>query len=88
MTLAKPTIGMAVAVVLAGCQGLPPEFSSPRAAYNGAIPTVVATPADDALECLSNTPNVRNSGRVFSVHVISDLTQKIEVEETGGFCAS
>lgn len=85
MTLAKPTIGMAVAVVLAGCQGLPPEFSSPRAAYNGAIPTVVATPADDALECLSNTPNVRNSGRVFSVHVISDLTQKIEVEETGGF---
>jgi len=73
-------------LVLAGCQSaLPIPFSAPTPQFNGTIPVVTATPADAALECLSNSSAVRNSNRVFSVHIISDLTQKIEVDETGGY---
>lgn len=78
--------GLVASLILAGCQtGLPIPFSAPARQFSGTIPIVTATPADAALECLSSSSVVRNSGRVFSVHVISDLTQKIDVDEAGGY---
>ncbi|WGH78133.1 CsgG/HfaB family protein [Jannaschia ovalis] len=78
---------LACALGLSGCGQLtlPPQFGVPFATYNGTIPVVTATPADAALECLSQTPQVQRSGRIFAVHQITDLTQKIEVDEVGGF---
>lgn len=81
----KATSGALIVAALMGCESLPPQMSAARPVYNGAIPTVVATPADAALQCLSNTSAVRNSGRVFSVHLISDMTQKIEIDAAGAF---
>ncbi|MEX3313500.1 CsgG/HfaB family protein [Sulfitobacter sp. PS-8MA] len=81
----KSAVSLFALSALIGCAGLPPELSAPRPQYNGAIPTVVATPADAALACLARSPSVRGSRRMFSVHNISDLTQKIEVEATGPF---
>jgi curli biogenesis system outer membrane secretion channel CsgG len=81
----KYLLGAVTAVSLTACSGYPPQFSQPEAPFNGAIPIVVATPADAALECLSNSSAVRNSSRVFSVHIITDLTQKFEVDEAGPF---
>ncbi len=51
----------------------------------GALPVVSDTPADAALACLSETPEVRNSRAVFAVHIISDLTQRVSVDEVGAY---
>lgn len=74
-----------VVAALMGCESLPPQLSAPQPVYNGAIPTVVDTPADIALQCLARSSAVQNSDRVFSVHLISDLTQKIEIDAAGAF---
>ncbi|PRY94772.1 Curli production assembly/transport component CsgG [Hasllibacter halocynthiae] len=76
---------VALVGAMASCGPLPPEQSLPRASYNGPIPVVAATPADAALACLSRSPEVRRDGTVFAVHQIGDLTQKIAVDETGGY---
>ncbi|MBM2576775.1 hypothetical protein JQC91_10715 [Jannaschia sp. Os4] len=73
------------AAALAGCGSLPAPQGAPRAALVGPIPVVTATPADAALECLSNSRAVARDDTVFAVHAIADLTQKIAVDEAGGF---
>ncbi|MFQ3253103.1 MAG: curli biogenesis system outer membrane secretion channel CsgG [Loktanella salsilacus] len=83
--ICKVSTQVLAVAALTGCASLPPQLSTSRPAYNGPIPIVVATPADAALECLSFTPEVRNSNRVFSVHLISDLTQKIEIDAAGAY---
>jgi len=85
LTALGRAFSVVAAIALAGCEDYPPQFSQPRAPYNGAIPIVVATPADAALQCLSRSSAVRNSNRVFSVHIITDLTQKFEADEAGAF---
>lgn len=76
------------AMAVAGCTPLTNPQSMPEKPFFGAVPSKAITPADAALECLSNTPAVRRNSSVFSVHVVNDQTQKLATEETGGFVPS
>ncbi|HEV7291113.1 MAG TPA: CsgG/HfaB family protein [Devosia sp.] len=77
-------LGTAVLVVaLTGCTTFS-QMSRPKAQFHGPVPLATATPADDALVCLSKTPEVRNSGIVLAVHTITDQTNKFNSDE-GGF---
>ncbi|MBD8066582.1 hypothetical protein IC608_13990 [Devosia sp. PTR5] len=68
------------AFALAGCTTLTP-MTRPKAEFHGPVPVANATPADDALICLSKTPEVRNSGIVLAVHTITDQTNKFNTDE-------
>jgi len=81
----KQAFSILFAALVAGCGALPEELSAPQASYFGPIPVANRTPADAALECLSATSEVRNSGAIFAVHVVSDLTQRQSVDEVGGY---
>jgi len=75
-------------LVCSSCSGMltfPETGELPREARQGAAPVIADTPADEALECLSRTPGVRNNNKVFAVHVINDFTGKNSVEETGAY---
>lgn len=72
-------------LTLAACAPLPKEGQPPTKAYFGAAPVVSATPADPALECLAKSAAVRNNGKMFAVHIITDATQKSSIDDTGGF---
>lgn len=73
------TIGLAVCA-LAGCTALTP-MTRPKAAFHGPVPIANATPADEALVCLSKTPEVRNSGIMLAVHTVADQTNKFNSDE-------
>ncbi|SMQ71724.1 Curli biogenesis system outer membrane secretion channel CsgG [Devosia lucknowensis] len=73
----------AFALALAGCTSLSP-MSKPEPAFHGPVPIATATPADEALVCLSKSSEVRHSGIVMAVHTVTDQTQKFTSEE-GGF---
>lgn len=81
----KPRFKVLALSVLAGCGTLPQELSQPTQEYFGPLPVANVTPADAALQCLSETPEVRNSNVVFAVHVVSDLTQRVSVDEVGSY---
>lgn len=77
-------LGVALTCVsLAGCVTLPGE-GRPVDEFRGPVPVATATPTDDALVCLSKTPEVRRSNIVFAVHSITDQTNKYNSDE-GGF---
>ncbi|MFC3706301.1 CsgG/HfaB family protein [Devosia honganensis] len=71
------------ALTLAGCTALTP-MTRPHAQFHGPVPIATATPADEALVCLSRSPEVRRAGIVVAVHTITDQTNKFTSEE-GGF---
>ncbi len=70
-------------IALTGCTTFP-QMGRPVEQYHGPVPVATATPADDALVCLSKTPSVRRSNAVFAVHQITDQTNKFNSDE-GGF---
>lgn len=74
----------AACVSLAGC-GSMGQMGVPATPYYGAVPVATTTPADDALYCLSQTPEVRKSKIVFAVHSVQDLTGKVSPEEDGSY---
>ena len=74
----------ALAVSLAGCTSLSSPMSRPHDEFHGPVPVATATPADEALVCLSKSSEVRNSGIVLAVHTITDQTNKFNADE-GGF---
>lgn len=69
-------------MALSGCTFFP-QMSRPAAQFHGPVPLATSTPADDALMCLSQAPEVRRLGSVFAVHTISDQTNKVTQEEGG-----
>ncbi|HEY8575556.1 MAG TPA: CsgG/HfaB family protein [Devosia sp.] len=74
-------LGMSLALVaLAGCTALTP-MTRPKAAFHGPVPIANSTPHDEALVCLSKTPEVRNSGIMLAVHTITDQTNKFNSDE-------
>lgn len=74
-------LGMGLAVVaLTGCTALTP-LTRPKAEFHGPVPIANSTPHDEALVCLSKTPEVRNSGIMLAVHTITDQTNKFNSEE-------
>jgi len=75
----------AILSMLASCSQMPELGAPPKSNSFGAAPVVSRTPADQALECLARSNSVRNEGKVYAVHIITDATQKTAVEETGGF---
>ncbi|RMA44159.1 CsgG/HfaB family protein [Rhodophyticola porphyridii] len=81
----KSIFGILALGLVTGCGTLPEELSEPRAQYFGPLPVANLTPADAALQCLSQTPEVRRSNVVFAVHVISDVTQRVSVDEVGPY---
>ncbi|WP_417583816.1 CsgG/HfaB family protein [Pelagibacterium sp.] len=77
------TAGSLVALLaLSGCT-LFPQMSRPSAQFYGPVPLATKTPADDALFCLSQSPEVKRLNAVFAVHTVSDQTNKITQEEGG-----
>jgi curli biogenesis system outer membrane secretion channel CsgG len=72
-----------LALSLAGCTAMS-QMSRPDKPFNGPVPVATATPHDEALICLSKSPEVRRSGIVVAVHSITDQTNKFTSEE-GGF---
>ncbi|ODT70851.1 MAG: hypothetical protein ABS75_10540 [Pelagibacterium sp. SCN 63-23] len=72
-----------VALSLTGCTALTP-MSRPYKEFHGPVPVATATPADEALICLSRSPELRRAGIVVAVHTITDQTNKFTSEE-GGF---
>lgn len=82
MLNARGVFSAFLAVALSGCVHLP-QMSRPAAQFNGPVPLATSTPADDALLCLSQRPEVRNSRVVFAVHTITDQTNKFTNEEGG-----
>lgn len=82
--LARSLVCLALsATSLAGCTTLP-QLSRPTPEFHGPVPVATTTPADDALICLSQTPEVRRSNAIFAVHSITDATNKINPDD-GGF---
>lgn len=81
----RSLIALIAVGALAGCGALPPELSPPTKDYFGPLPVANRTPADAALKCLSRTPEVRREGAIFAVHVVSDLTQRVSVDEVGSY---
>lgn len=71
--------------LIAGCGVLPESMSSPENEFVGPLPVVNATPADNALECLSRSPEVLRSDAVFAVDSVGDLTRKTAIDETGNY---
>jgi curli biogenesis system outer membrane secretion channel CsgG len=80
--LGKALAVSAALVGLAGCTTIG-SLGRPIKAYNGAVPLATATPADDALVCLSKTSGVRKSGIIFAVNTITDQTGKFSTDEGG-----
>ncbi|WP_189799608.1 hypothetical protein, partial [Tateyamaria sp. syn59] len=69
-------LALCFALAAAGCAPLAEQASLPSKPFAGPVPIKTSTPADAALECLSRMPEVRNSKKVFAVHIINDRTQK------------
>src|SRR5690554_1750699 len=73
---------VATVLALAGCTYFP-QLGRPAEQFHGPVPVATRTPADDALMCLSQSPEVRRLGAVFAVHTITDQTNKITQDEGG-----
>lgn len=69
-----------IALTLAGCTALTP-MTRPKAEFHGPVPIANSTPHDEALICLSKSPEVRRSGIILAVHTISDQTNKFNADE-------
>jgi curli biogenesis system outer membrane secretion channel CsgG len=82
MLILKAPVAAITALALSGCVHWG-EMGRPSAQFNGPVPLATTTPADDALLCLSQTPEVRRSGIVFAVHTVTDQTNKFTSEEGG-----
>jgi curli biogenesis system outer membrane secretion channel CsgG len=72
-------------MALTGCTPILGQEGLPVKGYIGPVPAATHTPADAALICLANTPQVRSSRKMFAVHVITDQTQKFSSYESGGY---
>lgn len=82
MLILKAPVAAVTALALSGCVHLG-EMGRPFERFDGPVPLATTTPADDALLCLSQSPEVRNAGSVFAVHTVTDQTNKFTSEEGG-----
>lgn len=77
---------LSATTALAGCtEHLPREQAVPTPVYYGPVPISTATPADEALRCLSQRPEVQRSGKMYAVHLITDQTNRFSSDDVGGY---
>lgn len=84
VSIFRVTGGVLTALALSGCTYFPQQVA-PGDPYYGPVPVATVTPADDALYCLSQSPEVKKTRKRFAVHIISDQTNKFSAEEAGGY---